>query len=441
MTHIQSLIHAQRQFFQSGATKSIEFRKTQLSRLGAMLSENQETILQTLKLDLNKPTEHAYLSEIAPLLHEIHILSEHLHELAQPKTVASPDELQFFGKGEYQSQIIYEPFGVTLNISPWNYPVQLSLSPVIGAISAGNTAILKPSELTPNTSSLLAKLVADYFEPEIFAVVEGGIETNQALLAEKFDYIFFTGSVAVGKIVMKSASEHLTPVTLELGGKSPFIVDKSANLQEAVQSLIFSKVLNSGQTCIAPDYVLIDNSVKDEFIQLVNHALIQTFGENPFADTQTDYAKIVSPRHYERLKNFLTDGKIVAGGAFDDEKQQILMTLLDEVSWDSPVMNEEIFGSITPVLGFDDLDTALATVGQRAKPLALYLFAQDEKAIEKTLSQISFGGGVVNSVLAHFSNPNLPFGGVGDSGMGAYHGKHSFYTFSHQKSVVKRTII
>lgn len=240
---------------------------------------------------------------------------------------------------------------------------------------------------------------------------------------------------------MKSASEHLTPVTLELGGKSPFIVDKSANLQEAVQSLIFSKVLNSGQTCIAPDYVLIDNSVKDEFIQLVNHALIQTFGENPFADTQTDYAKIVSPRHYERLKNFLTDGKIVAGGAFDDEKQQILMTLLDEVLWDSPVMNEEIFGSITPVLGFDDLDTALAIVGQRAKPLALYLFAQDEKAIEKTLSQISFGGGVVNSVLAHFSNPNLPFGGVGDSGMGAYHGKHSFYTFSHQKSVVKRTII
>lgn len=440
MTHIQSLIHAQRQFFQSGATKPLDFRKIQLSRLGAMLSENQDAILHALKLDLNKPTEHAYLSEIAPLLHEIHMLSEHLYELAQPKTVASPDELQFLGKGEYQSQIIYEPFGVTLNISPWNYPVQLALSPVIGAISAGNTAILKPSELTPNTSSLLVKLVADYFEPDIFAVVEGGIETNQALLQEKFDYIFFTGSVAVGKIVMKSASEHLTPVTLELGGKSPFIVDKSANLQEAVQSLIFGKVLNSGQTCIAPDYVLIDNLVKDEFIQMVHHALIQTFGKNPFTNAQTDYAKIVSPRHYERLKNFLTDGKIVAGGAFDDEKQQILMTLLDEVSWDSPVMNEEIFGSITPVLGFDDLDTALVTISQRAKPLALYMFAQDEKAVEKTLSQISFGGGVVNGVLAHFANPNLPFGGVGESGMGAYHGKHSFYTFSHQKSVVKRTI-
>lgn len=405
-----------------------------------LLTDNQTAILDSLMRDLNRPTKHSQLAEMAPMLEEIEFLLANLERLAAPKTVASPDKLQFLGAGRYQSRIIYEPYGVTLTIAPWNYPWQLALAPVIGVMAAGNTAIIKPSELTPTVSALLAQLIGQYFALPLLAVVEGGIETSQALLAEKFDHIFFTGSVPVGKIVMKAAAEHLTPVTLELGGKSPFIVDKSANLVEATKSLIFSKVMNSGQTCIAPDYVLIDKRVKAPFIQIVRQALLAEFGENPFTNPQFAYAKIISPRHYQRLKNFLSDGAIVAGGAHDDGQSKMLMTLLDGVSWDSPVMNEEIFGSITPILAFDDLDEALGQITARAKPLALYLFSEDAATVEKVLGRVSFGGGVVNGVLAHFSNGNLPFGGVGDSGMGAYHGEHSFYCFSHRKSVVERTI-
>lgn len=440
MTEIQRLIQAQRDFFNSQATKPLVFRKTQLERMHRLLTDNQTAILDSLMRDLNRPIEHSQLAEMAPLLEEIEFLLANLERLAAPKTVASPDKLQFLGAGRYQSRIIYEPYGVTLTIAPWNYPWQLALAPVIGALAAGNTAIIKPSELTPTVSALLAQLIGQYFAPPLLAVVEGGIETSQALLAEKFDHIFFTGSVPVGKIVMKAAAEHLTPVTLELGGKSPFIVDKSANLVEAAKSLIFSKVMNSGQTCIAPDYVLIDKQVKAPFIQIVRQALLAEFGENPFTNPQFAYAKIISPRHYQRLKNFLSDGTIVAGGAHDDGQSKMLMTLLDGVSWDSPVMNEEIFGSITPVLAFDDLDEALGQITARAKPLALYLFSEDAATVEKVLGRVSFGGGVVNGVLAHFSNANLPFGGVGDSGMGAYHGEYSFYCFSHRKSVVERTI-
>ncbi|MDG2956101.1 aldehyde dehydrogenase family protein [Bisgaard Taxon 10/6] len=436
MTPIQTLIQKQRDFFATGATKQLAFRKAQLARLKTLLEDNTQAICDVLKADLNKPADQVMLAEITPLVHEIDYMLENLERLAAPKNVESPETLKLFGAGEYHSQIIAEPYGVTLNISPWNYPFQLSISPIIGAIAAGNTVVLKPSEFTVHSSALLNRLVAQYFAPEFFTVVEGDVAVNQALLAEKFDYIFFTGSVPVGRIVMAAASKHLTPVTLELGGKSPFIVDKSANLEQAADSLIFGKTFNSGQTCIAPDYLLIHEVVKAEFVAILNQKLTALFGDNPWQN----YAKVVSERHYLRIKNFLKDGNIVAGGLFNDETHQMIMTVLDGVTWDSPVMQDEIFGSVLPMLTFSRFDDALAQITAQAKPLALYCFTEDKTNQEKVLAQVSFGGGAINSCFLHFFNHNLPFGGVGDSGMGSYHGDRSFYELSHEKAVVVRKI-
>lgn len=437
MINIPSLIQAQRNFFAKGATKSLSFRKEQLLRLKALLEENTQAIIEALKTDLNKPADQVMLAEISPLIHEIDYMLENLDRLAAPKDVESPETLSFFGTGEYHSQIIYEPYGVTLNISPWNYPIQLSISPIIGAIAAGNTVVLKPSEFTAATSALLNRLVAQYFVPEFFVVIEGDVAVNQALLAEKFDYIFFTGSVPVGRIVMAAASKHLTPVTLELGGKSPFIVDKSANLEQAAESLIFGKTFNSGQTCIAPDYLLVQQDVKAEFVAILKQKLQQKFGDNPFEN----YAKVVSERHYLRIKSFLNDGKIVAGGLFNDETHQMLMTVLDGVTWESPVMQDEIFGSVLPMLTFNGFDEAIERILAQPKPLALYCFTETEENATAVLSQVSFGGGAINSCFLHFFNHNLPFGGVGDSGIGSYHGDRSFYELSHEKAVVTRKIV
>lgn len=437
MNPIPSLIQAQRDFFATGATKSLDFRKTQLRRLKALLEENTQAIIDALKIDLNKPADQVMLAEISPLVHEIDYMLDNLDRLAAPKQVESPETLQLFGAGEYQSQIIYEPYGVTLNISPWNYPIQLSISPIIGAIAAGNTVVLKPSEFTAKTSTLLNRLVTEYFAPEFFVVVEGDVAVNQALLAEKFDYIFFTGSVPVGRIVMAAASKHLTPVTLELGGKSPFIVDKSANLDQAADSLIFGKTFNSGQTCIAPDYLLIHEAVKAEFIEIIKQKLQAQFGEHPFEH----YAKVVSERHYLRIKSFLKDGKIVAGGLFNDETHQMLMTVLDGVTWESPVMQDEIFGSVLPMMTFSNFDETILQIVAHPKPLALYCFTEDKENERKILANVSFGGGAINSCFLHFFNHNLPFGGVGESGMGSYHGDRSFYELSHEKAVVVRKIL
>lgn len=436
MTSIQTKIQQQRDFFATGATKDTTFRKTQLLRLKALLEENTPAICAALKADLNKPVEQVMLAEISPLIHEIDYMLENLDRLVAPKNVESPDSLKLFGTGEYSSQIIYEPYGVTLNISPWNYPFQLSISPIIGAIAAGNTCVLKPSEFTEHSSALMARLVADYFAPEFFTVIEGDVSVNQALLAEKFDYIFFTGSVPVGRIVMEAASKNLTPVTLELGGKSPFIVDKCANLDQAANSLIFGKTFNSGQTCIAPDYLLVHADVKAEFVAILKQKLQTQFGDNPWEN----YAKVVSERHYLRIKNFLKDGTIVAGGLFNDETHQILMTVLDDISWESPVMQDEIFASVLPMITFTQFDDAIAQIVVQPKPLALYCFTENETHKAKVLSQVSFGGGAINSCFLHFFNHNLPFGGVGNSGMGSYHGDRSFYELSHEKAVVVRKI-
>ncbi|WP_439240385.1 aldehyde dehydrogenase family protein [Lonepinella sp. BR2474] len=436
MSNIIEKVQAQRNYFNTGATKPIAFRKQQLVQLKALLEENQEVIFTALKKDLNKPQNEVLMAEIEPLIHEIDYMLENVEQLAQPENVESPELFQQFGAGVYESQKIYEPYGVVLNISPWNYPVQLSISPAIGAIAAGNTVVLKPSELTPHTSQALDDLIAKYFAPEYFTVIQGEVAETTALLKQKFDYIFFTGSVPVGKIIMEAASKHLTPVTLELGGKSPVIVDKTANLAEAAKSLAFAKTFNSGQTCIGPDYLFVQEEVKDEFLALLKAATEQLQGENPFANC----VQIVSERHYQRMAGFLNEGKIVIGGQTQPEQRKILMTVLDDITWNDSVMHDEIFGPVLPMMTFKNIDDVIAQVINRPKPLALYYYTEDRQAEEKVLAQVSFGGGGINGAFLHVYNHHLPFGGVGDSGMGNYHGAQSFYQLSHEKAVVKRRI-
>ncbi|AFU19677.1 aldehyde dehydrogenase family protein [Actinobacillus suis] len=434
---IANLVQAQRDFFNSNATKPLAFRKAQLQRLKAMLIENDQAILTALFNDLNKPESEARLTEIDMLVHEIDFMLENLDELAKPKSAGQSEITEMVMGAKVDAQIIYEPYGVFLNISPWNYPIQLSISPIIGAMAAGNTIILKPSEFTVHSSALLAKLVAEYFEPNYFTVVEGDVAVNQQLLTEKFDYIFFTGSVPVGKIVMAAAAKHLTPVTLELGGKSPCIVDETADLKLAAERILFGKVFNSGQTCIAPDYLLVQENVKDRLVEEIRQRINAIYqGKNP--TEIADHVKVVTPRHYQRLKAFLNDGRVLVGGEYNDETSKLAFTLIDEVNWQSPVMQEEIFGSIFPMLTFKTMNEAIAQVKANAKPLALYLFTQDKATEEQVLNEVSFGGGCINDTFMHVTHAGLPFGGVGDSGMGGYHGAHSFYEMSHGKSVIKR---
>lgn len=428
---IQAIIQKQRTYFATGATRPMAFRLQQLQKFKTLVTQHEAEIFAALKQDLNKSSFESYLTEIGIVLDEIGYMQKNLASLMKPKSVKTP--LTSFPA---KSLIQYEPYGMVLNIAPWNYPFQLSLAPIVGAIAAGNTVILKPSEYAAHTSNLLARLVAQYFDEAFFAVVEGGVAVNQALLAQKFDYIFFTGSVAVGKIVMRAASEYLTPVTLELGGKSPCIVDASADLALAAKRIVWGKTVNSGQTCIAPDYLLVHNSVKDALVTQINVASQEFFGENPL--TSPDYPKMISQKHYQRVKGFLQDGTPVVGGQYDDDTAQLALTVLDGVTWDSPVMQEEIFGAILPMLTFNTLDEVVTAVTARPKPLALYLFANNPRVEDQILDNISFGGGCVNDTLMHLATHHMPFGGVGDSGMGAYHGDSSFYTFSHAKSVMKR---
>ena len=331
---------------------------------------------------------------------------------------------------------MYEPYGRVLNIAPWNYPFQLCIAPIVGAMAAGNTVILKPSEYAPQTSAVVAKLFAEYFEPQYIAVIEGGVETTQILLQHQFDYIFFTGSTAVGKIVMRAASEHLTPVTLELGGKSPCIIDSTADIAQAAKRIMWGKALNSGQTCIAPDYIWVHESVKTQLVQAMQQAVTEMYGTNPLQNP--DYPRMINQKHYHRVKAFLQDGTIVVGGDVNDTTLQISPTVLTDVTWQSPVMQEEIFGAVLPLMTFNNIDQVISDIKAHAKPLALYLFTKDSTVEDKVLNLVPFGGGCVNDTLMHIANHHLPFGGVGASGMGAYHGEFSFYTFSHAKAILKR---
>jgi aldehyde dehydrogenase (NAD+) len=369
------------------------------------------------------------MSEIGILLHELHYMIGHLRKWSRTKHVPTP--LAHFPS---RSFILPEPYGVALVIAPWNYPVQLSLSPVIGAIAAGNCVVLKPSAYAPATSHALAELLGSCFDPAFVTVIEGGRAQNQALLSEKFDYIFFTGSVDVGRYVMECASKNLTPVSLELGGKSPVIVDETADIPSAARRVVFGKVMNAGQTCVAPDYVLVQENVREPFLKALRKAVEDCF---PGGD-ERDMPHIVSDKHFERLTGLMKSGTVYCGGQTDAATRHISPTILVNVKSDDPVMQEEIFGPILPVLTFQKLDEAVSFVNARPHPLALYLFTSSKETEKTVLKSVRFGGGCVNDTIVHLANPNMGFGGVGDSGMGSYHGKRSFDTFTHYKSILKK---
>ncbi|MEW4278284.1 aldehyde dehydrogenase [Priestia aryabhattai] len=432
MNNYQELTKKQLSFFNSGKTKDVAFRIETLKKLRELVVRHEDDILKAVKADLNKPEMEAKRAEVGLVLSEIDFAVENLAEWAAPKEVETPST-----HAGAKSYIYQDPYGLALVIAPWNYPFQLAVSPVVGAIAAGNCVVLKPSELTPHTSSLLAKMFNENFPEEYLTVVEGEVETSTALLKENFDYIFFTGSTMVGKIVAEAAAKHLTPVTLELGGKSPTIVHEDANIEEAAKRIARGKFANAGQTCVAPDYILVQRNVKDELLANLKQVVTNTYGED--VSQNLDFPHVVSEKHFDRLSSFLTNGDIVFGGKTDRSRLFIEPTVLDNISWEDNVMQDEIFGPILPVIVYDEISEVIQAIVKRPKPLALYLFSEDEAVQDHILNSVSFGGGSINDTINHMTSHYLPFGGVGDSGMGAYHGKASFDTFSHAKSILKRS--
>ncbi len=432
MIHFPDLIETQRSFFQSGQTRDLTFRLNALKTLRNSIQIYEREIMKALKEDLNKSEFDAYSTEIGVVLEDLRFTIRRLSAWAKPKKVKTP--LTHIGSKSY---IYSEPYGVTLIIAPWNYPFQLAISPLIGAIAAGNCIILKPSERTPKTSELMEQILTDIFSEDYVTVVQGGPEESTALLKEKVDYIFFTGSVPVGKIVMKAASAHLTPVTLELGGKSPCIVHKDAHLKQAAKRVAWGKFMNAGQTCIAPDYLYVHKSIQEPFLEYLKNAIHDLYGMEPIKNS--DFTRIVNTKHFDRLARLLESGERFSGGQTDPDTLMIEPTILTDVSWEDPIMNEEIFGPLLPVFVYHDLTDVFQAIEKAPNPLSLYLFSEDSSVQNEILDRVSFGGGCVNDTVYHFASPYLPFGGVGTSGVGAYHGKASFDTFSHKKSVLKQT--
>ena len=433
MTEIRTIMENQRSFFNSGQTKDISFRIKQLKILKHAIEENEEKILHALHEDLQKSPYEAYLTEVGIVRDEIRHMVKKVSKWSRPKRVGTP--IYHFPAASY---IYPEPYGSALIISPWNYPFQLAVAPLAAAMAAGNCAVLKPSEFSEHTSKVLAELFETYFDPSYISVITGDAAVSTALLAEKFDYIFFTGSPAVGKIVMAAAAKHLTPVTLELGGKSPCIVDQDANIELTAKRIVSGKFINAGQTCIAPDYLMVHQSVKEPLVDRIIFYIQKFYGSLP--TESPDYPKIINQKHFNRLLGLTKDATIMCGGAADSGRQIIAPTLLSDVSWEHPSMQEEIFGPILPVMEYDTLSDAITRINKRPRPLALYMFSNNQTAIDAVLKNISFGGGCINDTLIHFATPNLPFGGVGNSGMGGYHGKFGFDTFSHRKSIMRNTV-
>ena len=425
--YIQTTREKQQQYFLSGATLALPFRKQALRKLLQAMKQYEQPLAEALWTDLHKSYEEAYLTELSIVYGEIHNHLRHLSRWARAERKSSPLAIM-----PASSRIIKEPLGNTLIIAPWNYPVQLLLNPLVGAISAGCTAMLKPSPYVPNVSRVLTELIRNTFPAEYIAIVEGNREINKMLLAERWDMIFFTGSPALGKMVMEAAAKHLTPVVLELGGKSPCIIDKTANLSVAAKRIAWGKALNAGQTCIAPDYLMIHEDVKDKFLKLLVKEWKHLLTKNP--QEGKHFVRIVNDKALDRLIGYLNDGTVYHGGRYDKSERFLEPTILTNVSPDTPVMQEEIFGPIFPVLTFKHIDDVISFVTKREKPLALYYFGTDDK---KILRHTSSGGTCINDVIMHIVNHKTPFGGVGNSGMGAYHGKDSFLTFSHRRSVIK----
>ncbi|MFO7842039.1 MAG: aldehyde dehydrogenase [Fidelibacterota bacterium] len=424
---IQDVVFVQQRFFAGGKTRQLHFRRDNLKKLRKMIIDHEQEITNALKEDLGKSSFESYATEIGLVIKEINLHLRFLRWWSRTKRKHTP--LMLFPS---RSRILRRPYGCVLIIAPWNYPFNLSMMPLIGAISAGNCAIVKAAHYSKATSALLEKLITKTFPEAYIRVLCGGREVNQALLQERFDYIFFTGSSSLGKIVAKAAADKLTPYTLELGGKSPCIVDKDANLQKAARRIVWGKFLNAGQTCIAPDYLLAQEDIKDELLKKICAEIKRQFSADP--SESPDFGRIINPDAFARISAYLSDGKIVCGGTARKPDRYIAPTLLDEVSPDAPVMQDEIFGPILPVLQFREIREAMDFVNDREKPLALYYFTKDVRGAQKRIREMDSGGVCINDVVIHYGNSRLPFGGVGNSGMGRYHGKYSFDTFSRERA-------
>lgn len=428
---IESLLERQRNYYRSGITLPVAFRIQQLKKLYAAVRKYETEISEALRADLGKSTYESFMCETGLVLSEISYLLRHIRKFAGRKTVRT--SLAQFASHSFQQSV---PYGNVLIMSPWNYPFLLAVEPLSSAIAAGNTAIVKPGAYASATSRIIEKIISECFSPEYVSVVTGGRSENAALLDQKFDFIFFTGSRAVGKEVLRRAAEHLTPVVLELGGKSPCIVDASADIGLAARRIVFGKYLNCGQTCVAPDYILCERSVKEQFLAEVKKQIQLQYGEEPLKNE--NYGKIISEKHFQRICALMDPQKVVIGGECDAENLRIAPTVLDGVTQMDAVMKEEIFGPLMPVLTFESFDTVMEELKEKEKPLALYLFSCNEKRIRRVTSELSYGGGCINDVIIHLATSEMGFGGVGESGMGSYHGKAGFDAFSHRKSIVDK---
>ncbi len=430
-TEIDKILEEQRAFFDSGKTLPVAFRIEMLKKLKSEIKSSINEIYAAIKSDLGKCSFESYMCEVGMTLSEIGYMIKNVRKLAKDKRVRTP--LHEFISTSFVKAM---PYGNVLIMSPWNYPFLLTLSPLADAIAAGNTAIVKPSAYSPATSAIIEKLISKCYPKNYVAVVTGGRQENSFLLEKKFDLIFFTGSQAVGKEVMRHAANYLTPVVLELGGKSPCIVDSTANLKVTARRIVFGKYLNCGQTCVAPDYILCDKAVKDELIREIVKEIARQLGTNPLDNE--NYGKIINQKHFERILKLIDTDKVVIGGESQAERCRIVPTVMDNVTWDDAVMQEEIFGPVLPVLTYNNLDEAIKEISKRQKPLALYMFSENKKNIRDVTSRCRYGGGCINDTIIHLATSEMGFGGVGESGMGSYHGKDGFKAFSHYKSILNK---
>lgn len=428
---IEKVIAKQRAYFEKGHTLSVERRMIVLKRLKKAIKSCEKEILEALKKDLGKSSTEAYMCEIGMTFSEISYVEKHIRAWTKEKRVRTP--LAQFPSKSYQKP---SPYGVVLIMSPWNYPFLLTMEPLVDAIAAGNTAILKPSAYSPHTSKVIEKIIKMCVPSSYIEVITGGRRENAYLLEQKFDYIFFTGSQSVGKFVMEKASKHLTPVTLELGGKSPCIVDESANIKLAAKRIVFGKYLNCGQTCVAPDYILCEKSVKQKLIAELKKQIQKQYGKDPLENK--DYGKIINRKHFDRICRLMDEKKIVYGGFCQEELLKIEPTIMDDVKFSDAVMQEEIFGPVLPILTYDSIEEAIYTINQHPHPLALYVFSSNRRNIRMFTSRCGYGGGCINDTIIHLATTKMPFGGFGESGMGSYHGKAGFDTFTHKKSIVDK---
>ncbi|MFT3985208.1 MAG: aldehyde dehydrogenase [Lachnospiraceae bacterium] len=428
---IGEIIKAQKMFFMGGRTREVAFRIVALKRLKTAIIKKREEIYKALETDLGKSEFESHMCEVGLTLSELSYMIAHTAQLAREKNVRTP--LAQFASRSYLSPA---PYGTVLIISPWNYPFLLSIDPLIDALAAGNTVVLKPSAYSPATSAVIASLIGECFPKKYAAVIEGGRAENTCLLQQKFDYLFFTGSQSVGREVMHRAAEHLTPVTLELGGKSPCIVDGTANMELAARRIVFGKYLNCGQTCVAPDHIYCREELVEELSAAIKKEIVRQYGEAPL--TNGDYGKIINRKHFDRLRQLIDPEKTVYGGRYDEETLRIEPTVMTRVTWEDAVMQEEIFGPVLPILGFQNIDEVITAVNAHAHPLALYLFTENKKIVKKVFDSCGFGGGCVNDTVIHLATSQMGFGGFGESGMGSYHGQAGFRTFSHYRSIVDK---